>query len=59
MEREVVEEEDAEADSDHVTLIYYLLMEDVSVINKLLRHCHKLGLFVNYNLRIYYRHRQH
>mmetsp|Transcript_10956 Transcript_10956/g.24184 ORF Transcript_10956/g.24184 Transcript_10956/m.24184 type:complete len:630 (-) Transcript_10956:175-2064(-) len=33
MEREVVEENDVEAESDHITIIYHLLREDPSVIN--------------------------
>jgi len=35
MEREVVEEDDVEAESDHITIIYYLLREDPSVISGL------------------------
>lgn len=33
MEAEVVEENDSEAESDHISIIYYLLREDPSVIN--------------------------
>merc|ERR1712029_1199007 len=32
MESDVVEEDDAEADADHVTIIYYLLRENPSVV---------------------------
>ena len=35
MDREVVEEDDMEGESDHVTIIYFLLREDPSVINGL------------------------
>lgn len=35
MEQEVVEESDVEGEADHVTIIYYLLREDPSVINGL------------------------
>jgi hypothetical protein len=35
MENEVVEEDDMEAESDHLTIIFYLLREDPSVINGL------------------------
>lgn len=35
MEREIVEEDYLEAESDHVTIIYYLLREDPSVISGL------------------------
>mmetsp|Transcript_11220 Transcript_11220/g.24333 ORF Transcript_11220/g.24333 Transcript_11220/m.24333 type:complete len:1579 (-) Transcript_11220:120-4856(-) len=35
MEREIVDEDDLEAESDHVTIIYHLLREDPSVISGL------------------------
>jgi len=35
MERDVVEEDDAEAEADHVSIVYFLLREDPSVISGL------------------------
>jgi hypothetical protein len=35
MESEIIEEDDVEADSDQITIIYYLLREDPSVISRL------------------------